>query len=474
MLTPASATGLSLHFWVYRNATTPLAAAADQARLFSAQDATGGYAAVSLIADTVNGRNVPSVAISWPGCGGPSPGAAGATFGAIYSAPGTLTGASPPPPAPGKPSAPATPLPPNVPFPPPSPPPKYAASRIFGSPFAAGWHSVLVSFSFTGPATVLVDGVEWEPVRIGNIDTCPIQASAWPIASTTATTLAVGDGGPLGTGLASSVQSYTLGDVQIYSTAINALWTTGVDISAASNATLSPPPPYVALPGASRLAACKTAPPASRYGGVAAYPVIGDLALDFGTPGGNPATLVVPGRSLTLLGSLNFNVAKALDLGVMDFTSWTTLTVVLMSDSALCSSGPLLDMAGFNVAIVGASGNCATLGASTPLPQIAVYGPLGQQALLTGSNSSFITALPTAKANVYWAISFTATGTTVYYNGRVWATSDAVSVTDAIATERNVILGYGNLLDVQIYKDMAPTDIPVAMRKLALGLSGGC
>jgi hypothetical protein len=42
-----------------------------------------------------------------------------------------------------------------------------------------------------------------------------------------------------------------------------------------------------------------------------------------------------------------------------------------------------------------------------------------------------------------------------------------------MATERNVIFCYGNLLDVQLY-DLPQVNIPVAMRKISLGLSGGC
>jgi hypothetical protein len=301
-----------------------------------------------------------------------------------------------------------------------------------------------------------------------------------------ATTLVVGDGGPLGAGLTTAgAVSYALGDVQIYSTDIDLpnqqLWSgTNVPLSY-NNATLSPPPPFVALSGAIRTTACTgNFAPFSRYGGGGAYPVVGGIALDFGFLG-NPADLIMPGRALTLLGSLNFNVARALDLGptttLFDLSStsnYPTFTIVVMSDSALCSSAPLFDIAGYSAhVVVGGTGNCAALATLSALPQIVVYGPLGQTAILTGANTTLVPLLPTAKANVYWAISLTSTGVTVYYDGRPWATSTSVKWDSPMATERNVIFGYGNLLDVQLY-DLPQVNIPVAMRKISLGLSGGC
>jgi hypothetical protein len=325
--------------------------------------------------------------------------------------------------------------------------------------------------------TVLVDGIPWLPVRVGNLDVCPIQTSTWTQGTVGATLMAVGDGGPpsIPPGLATpgNLPSYALGDVQIYSASIATLWSTGITVAGGNATGASPPPPYMRLQNAPKVSACIAAPPFSRYGGPVAYPVIGDIALDYGTPGGNPAEVIVSARNASFLSSLNFSVARALDLGPIDMTNtatFPTLTVAMMSDSVLCSNAPLFDISGYTVSIVNPSSNCASLG---PTSGIFVQSSTGASVTLTGNNATITGGyLPTARPNIYIAVSFTSAGVNVFVNGRVWASSSDVTWA-GINTERNAIFGYGNVLDVQLYR-IAAINVNYAMRQIALGSGNNC
>lgn len=353
----------------------------------------------------------------------------------------------------------------------------YIQSSAFGSSFSAGWHSVLVSFSYTSAMTVIVDGIPWMPVRVGNLDVCPIQTSTWAQGTVGARLMAVGDGGPpsMPPGLATpgNPPSYALGDVQIYSASIPTLWSTGITAAGGNATGASPPPPYMRLGSAPKVSACVTNAPFSRYGGPVAYPVIGDIAIDYGTPGGNPAEVIVSARNAPFLSSLNFSVARALDLGPIDMSNagtFPTLTVAMMSDSVMCSNAPLFDVSGYTVSIVNPSSSCASLG---PTSGIVVQSSTGTSVTLTGNNATITGGfLPTARPNTYVAVSLTATGVSVFVNGRIWASSSTVTWA-GISTERNAIFGYGNVLDVQLYR-MPAVNVNQAMRQIALGSGNNC
>lgn len=168
-----------------------------------------------------------------------------------------------------------------------------------------------------------------------------------------------------------------------------------------------------------------------------------------------------------LLTNLTFSLARALDLGTLNTSSYSALTVVAMSDSALCGNQPLLDISGYTVSIVGASGVCSALGA----PALSISDQSGNQVQFTGINgSSFIPLIPTLRPATYFAISFTPTATIVYFNGRPWGKTTAITWS-GISTERNLVYGYGTFVDLQIYS-VALT--PESHRELALGRGAAC
>jgi hypothetical protein len=284
-----------------------------------------------------------------------------------------------------------------------------------------------------------------------------------------ASNLFIGDG-PAGFDLGTfGSVTFALGDVQVYNTAVGGPWNdtllnTGAQLSA-------PPPPFVAPATYSnfpRITACVSVPPVSRYGNVAPYPVVNGFAMDMGTPGGNMAELLLPARSgMPTLTNLSFALARALDLGTLNTILYTGLTVVAMSDSVLCANQPLFDLSGYTVSIVGASGVCSALGT----PALAIVDPNGTQVQFTGMNgSSFVPLLPTLRNGTYFAISFTSTGTVIYFNGRPWGRTAAI-VWRGSFTERNLVYGFGTYLDLQIYNTALA---PESHRGLALGKGAAC
>jgi hypothetical protein len=263
----------------------------------------------------------------------------------------------------------------------------------------------------------------------------------------------------LGTGTA-----LALGDVQVYDGPVVGPW---ADVLAAATAPMAPPPPWSAPPsqfGAPRLAACIGAPPVHRYGAGTAYPVTGGIAKDTGAGPPILAELVFTTRAgAPLVGVLSFATARTLSLGSVDMSSWEGLTIMMMSDTPLCASAPVLEAAGYTVAVTGSS--CTATDAS-----VVVISPWGAAVTLKTPGGSFSTALPTASALAYVAVTLGPSGVTVYSGGRAWASSDQVWW-DAGPSERTDIYGWGTLLDVQVYAtELTPENI----LELSIGKSTSC
>lgn len=316
----------------------------------------------------------------------------------------------------------------------------------------------MVTWSPTGPVAAWLDGVSGTATRLADAAACPLAASSWPLAGFSASALYLGNG-PAGLEVGGAGDAWVLGDVQLYGGVMP------VPLFVASPETRPPPPPWAAPAARARLAACPNS--THRYGAGGAYPVTGGVAVDFGTSEDvdrTPGSLVRSQSARSADDVLSFDEATTLSLGPADMNWWPGFTLLLMSDSALCTPARLLDFGGYTVEIIG---DCKSGG-------VVVVAPNGETVTLRSAAPLFGGGLPTRRPYTYVGLVLDpyASAVTVYAGGRPWATAPLawLGVAGAPFTstpvERNDVYGWGTLLDVQIYSRVLS---PMSMRELALG-----
>lgn len=340
---------------------------------------------------------------------------------------------------------------------------------LYGSTLnVRGAHMVTVAYAAASHVAVYVDGVQY--AYRGSSGTapnggCDLAYSMWPphlgdsvaMAGSTTATLEAG--------------AFNLVETALYAYALDQPTVAAALAGSAHQGVwpAPPPPPYTAPPNTlnSRIAACS---PIHRYGSAIPYPFEGGVLHDFGTNAktdpwsGNwlyaaspaaalPATIVGP-SSVYLWASNQplISVASRVDFGVRRFTgSGLTVGFLVSSSASACSAAAAMDSypaavaagipsvisyfdiggyslysafpAGSNGGCVAVTGTLATnpaLSSNMPSVTTQVTTPAGVTSSFTGLGTPYSPLVPQI-VDHYTFVSFSATGTSIYVDGRPWA-----------------------------------------------------